>query len=264
MFLRLLPSHSGAFIPLLFLILPRVRLHFHPNYQKIHPVHFSSQNWFVHRHFRSKKFHPKTVSSKTCFIQKFLPLGLGRFFPDSAPQDPFHPFSLDPRPPAGPPFPRTSPPPDLPKISRFVFPSAARVRFFLRLSLGVFSLNCGHGSRPWTTQIVRLGSLGSFCETIAACPPPFWAPTLRAPSNFGRCKWVKLSLDEIEFGRLCRWMKTILDESAPPNPVGHHHFCPSSSTHPGPPPFEDTSFLGLAPPPLLVPALLLRALAIFE
>ena len=42
-----------------------------------------------------------------------------------------------------------------PKISRFS--SFSYRMFFLS---GVFSLNCGRGSRPWTTQIARLGFSG--------------------------------------------------------------------------------------------------------
>ena len=43
-----------------------------------------------------------------------------------------------------------------PNISRFFFLFPIQISPFFALS-GVFSWNCGHGSRPWTTQIVRLG-----------------------------------------------------------------------------------------------------------
>ena len=46
-------------------------------------------------------------------------------------------------------------PPDLPKF-RFFSPLPPHYRSFFFL-LEVFSLNCGRGSRPWTTQIARLG-----------------------------------------------------------------------------------------------------------
>ena len=56
-----------------------------------------------------------------------------------------------------------------PKLSRY-FPSPTNIRSCF-LSLGGFSWNCGHGSRPWTTQFVRLG-LGSFVRAPAPYRPP--------------------------------------------------------------------------------------------
>ena len=45
----------------------------------------------------------------------------------------------------------------------FLLPPLPFSLFFF--SRGVFSWNCGHGSRPWTTQSSRLVSLGSFCAS---------------------------------------------------------------------------------------------------
>ena len=54
------------------------------------------------------------------------------------------------------PLPAPDHPPDRPTFRSF-FPLAPNFTLF-SLS-GVFSLNCGLGLRPWTTQIARLGSL---------------------------------------------------------------------------------------------------------
>ena len=56
--------------------------------------------------------------------------------------------------------------PDRPQYLSFFNSPALQFRFFF--SREVFSLSCGPGSRPWPTQIARLGSLESFCETLAA------------------------------------------------------------------------------------------------
>ena len=45
-----------------------------------------------------------------------------------------------------------------PKISRCVFLLSPRISFVLLSLGGVFSWNCGRGSRPWPTQSARLGS----------------------------------------------------------------------------------------------------------
>ena len=80
---------------------------------------------------------------------------------------------------------------DLPPPARLKFRSFFPLRtisLFFSL-LGVFSLNCGRGPRPCTTQSVCLGSLGSFCETPTACRPPglakFWAPHPSGPHPSG-------------------------------------------------------------------------------
>ena len=47
----------------------------------------------------------------------------------------------------------------------------------------VFSLNCGHGSRPWTTQIVRLGFSGVILCELPSCANvlPVVFPTRHCP-----------------------------------------------------------------------------------
>ena len=82
-----------------------------------------------------RNFSSKTVSSKTVSSQN-------AFSPNS--------FQIGPLPPLD------LPHPNRPKIRAFVFPSPAPFSLYFSVS-GVFSWNCGHGSRPWTTQIARLG-----------------------------------------------------------------------------------------------------------
>ena len=49
--------------------------------------------------------------------------------------------------------------------------------------LGVFSWNCGRGSRPWTSQIALLGLVMPHCETPAACcPSDCWSVELEDES----------------------------------------------------------------------------------
>ena len=95
------------------------------------------------------------------------------------------------------------------------------------LSWEVFSLNCGCGSRPWTTQIVLLGKklenfgpptlqahpsgprpsvtplLLGFAPSLSSSPLQFLDECLRT------CHWIKLNLDE----SVCHQMKLFLDES---------------------------------------------------
>ena len=94
-----------------------------------------------------RQFHPKSVSSKNSFIQnRFHPTTVlpniscksDRPLPDPSPE---------PLLPGTPPLPDPLPP-DRPEF-RSCF-----------LSQGGLSWSCGHGWRPWTTQIVRLSFSG--------------------------------------------------------------------------------------------------------
>ena len=93
-------------------------------------------------------------------------------------------FSLPapPSPCAGPPLPDH--PPDRPTFRSF-FPLAPNFTLF---SLpGVFSLNCGLGLRPWTTQIARLGSLvpqGALSLYFCSVPMFFFVPFFFCPECF--------------------------------------------------------------------------------
>ena len=71
-------------------------------------------------------------------------------------------------------LPRTALSPGRHRMSLF-FPSPA-ANVVLSSLCGVFTWNCGRGSRLWPTKSARLGSLGHFVSSLAAPEPPALAP----------------------------------------------------------------------------------------
>ena len=74
--------------------------------------------------------------------------------------------TLDPLPWTPPPM--DLPPPEPPKFRALFCPSPATIFAPAVVSRvgGGFSWNCGHESQSWTTQIVRLDSVGTFCANF--------------------------------------------------------------------------------------------------
>ena len=116
----------------------------------------------------------RTFSSKTLFPQ--------------IPSKSDHPLPWTP-PSPGPPLPSPEPPHRTAQNFALFFPLPIHFRSIF-LSREVFPWNCGHRSRPWTTQIARLG-LGSFCASPGALQaaalrgPPFGGSTPSVPHSFG-------------------------------------------------------------------------------
>ena len=128
-----------------------IQVHFHPktvsSKKNSHPKTVSSTNGFIQKHFHPKNgFIQKTVSSKKRANLTASPPG--PLFPGTSSK--LHPHSSSP---------------GTPKISLF-FPLPLHFSLFLRLSGRLLVVM---GPSTWTTQIVRVGSMGSFCGGLAGC-----------------------------------------------------------------------------------------------